>query len=153
MFLVTAPDCARMREVYRSSPQTLLWHDPAMKPFRDKFMSKLNEELLQPLERELGVQFSDYTNLPQGQLTVAITQNGWQIGSDQPPALLLLLDARDKSGLLKTNLAQLRKKWVDAGKSIKTEKIRDIEFLTVPLSDKDIPESLKKILSPGSSDA
>jgi hypothetical protein len=152
LFLVTAPDCARMREVYRTSPQTLLWQDPAMKPFREKFIAKLNEELLQPLERELGVQFSDYTNLPQGQLTLAITQNGWQSGSDQPPAVLLLLDARDKSGLLKTNLAHLRKKWVDAGKSIKTEKIRDIEFLTVPLSEKDIPESLKKILSPGSSD-
>jgi hypothetical protein len=152
LFLMTAPDCARMREVYRTSPQTLLWHDPAMKPFREKFMNRLKEELIQPLERELGVKFSDYTNLPQGQLTVAITPNSGQGGSDQPPALLLLLDARDKSSQLKTNLADLRKKWVGAGKSIKTEKIRDVEFMTVPLSAKDIPEALKKVLSPGQED-
>jgi hypothetical protein len=149
LMMVTAPDVARMREVYQTSPQTLLWQDPAMKPFRDKFMLKLNEELIQPLERELRVHFSDYTNLAQGQLTMALTQNGWQKGSEQPPAVLLLLDARDKGSQLKKNLADLRKKWVDAGKTIKTEKIRDIEFMIVPISDKDVPEALKKVLAPG----
>src|SRR5215471_13402980 len=76
LMMVTTPDFAKLRGLYRTAPQLQLWNDPAMKPFRDKFMSRLNDELLEPLERELGVQFDDYTNLPQGQLTFAVTQNG-----------------------------------------------------------------------------
>jgi len=77
LVLVTTPDFAKARQTYRSSPQTQLWDDPAMKPFKDKFLSKLNEDLIQPLEKDLGVKLDDYTNLPQGQITFAITQNGW----------------------------------------------------------------------------
>lgn len=144
--LLATPDFAKLRGLYRTSPQLQLWNDPAMKPFREKFMSKLNGELLEPLERELGVRFDDYTNLPQGLLTIAVTQNGWTGGDQQTAGLLLLMDAKDKGGQLKTNLATLRKKWVDSGKPIKTEKVRDIEFSVFPVSDKDVPTSLKKVL-------
>ena len=41
-----------------------------MKPFHDKFMAKWNEEFVAPLERDLGVKLSDFTDLPQGQLTL-----------------------------------------------------------------------------------
>ena len=145
MIVLTAPDFARVREIYRTSAQTQLWSDPALKPFRDKFMSKLKEELLQPLERDLGVSLDDYANLPQGQVTLAMTQNGWRGTADQPPGFLLLLDARDKGSQLKTNLALLRRKWVDAGKPIRQEKIRDLEFTALPLSAKDVPPTLKKL--------
>jgi hypothetical protein len=142
--LVTTPDFARMREVYRSSPQTQFWDDPAMKSFKDKFVSKMTEELIQPLERDLGVHFSDYTNLPQGQITLAIIQNGWQPGGDQSAGLLLLLDTKDKNTQLMKNLAEVRKKWVEAGKTLRTEKIRNVEFSAFPISDKDIPKTLRK---------
>ncbi|HEX4645504.1 MAG TPA: hypothetical protein VH598_07830, partial [Verrucomicrobiae bacterium] len=79
--------------------------------------------------------------LPQGQLTLAIVPNG-RPGKDQGPGLLLLLDTKDKSSQLKTNLADLKKKWVDSGKTIRAEKIRDLEFSVVVLSKKD--DSLKK---------
>src|SRR5436189_6345551 len=69
LVVITAPDFAKLRDVYASCPQTQLWSDPAMKPFKDKFMSKLREEFFQPLERELGVSLDDYAKLPQGQLT------------------------------------------------------------------------------------
>lgn len=59
---------------------------------------------------------------------------------------LLLLDARDKSNQLKKHLADLKKKWVDSGKQIKTEKIRDIEFTTLIASSNDIAKTLKKAL-------
>ncbi len=36
-----------------------------------------------------------------------------------------------KASQLKTNLADLKKKWIDAGKNVKTEKIRDIEFSVI----------------------
>ncbi len=153
LIVLTAPDFAQVREIYRTSPQTQLWNDPALKPFRDKFMSKLKEELLQPLERDLGVSLDAYASLPQGQVTFAMTQNGWHGTADQPPGFLLLLDARDKSSQLKTNLADLRRKWVDAGKPIRQEKIRDLEFTALPLSEKDVPPSLKKLFGRAEEDS
>ena len=62
------------------------------------------------------------------------------------PGVLLLLDARGKSDLLKTNLAALRKKWTDAGKPMHNETIRGISFSVVPLSSNDIPATLAGVL-------
>jgi hypothetical protein len=153
LVMLTAPDFTKIREISGTSPQTRLWNDPAMKPFRDKLMTRLREEIIQPLERDLGVRLSDYTNLLQGQVTFALTQNGWQGSGDAMPAALLLLDAKDKSAQLKSNLASLRKKWVAAGKTLKTENIRNLEFWVLPLSSNDVPKSLKKFLSDSENEA
>ena len=122
----TVPDYAKARAAYEANASSRLWRDPAMKPFTEKLMNKVKEEFLTPLERQLGVKFGDYSGLAQGQFTLAVIQNGWQGGSSQLPAWLLLVDAKEKGGQLKTNLADLKKKWVDAGKTVKTEKIRDL---------------------------
>jgi len=143
LFIVTAPDCAVFRATLHQSPQWQLWSDPAMKPFHDKFMAKWNEQFVAPLERDLGVKLADFADLPQGQIVFAVTQNGWNgKDDDQTPGLILLLDAKDKSSLLKTNLAALQKKWKDAGKPIHTETVRGIQFSVVPLSSNDIPASV-----------
>ena len=142
LLVITVPDFSTLRTAGKQSPQWLFWNDPAMKPFHDNFMARWNEKLVAPLERDLGVKFSDFTDLPQGQLTFAVTQNGWTGGDDPKPGVLLLLDARGKSDLLKTNLAALRKKWTDAGKPMRNETIRGIPFSVVPLSSNDIPATL-----------
>jgi hypothetical protein len=148
LFVLTAPNWAKLNEIYRKAPQNQLWADPAMKPFREKFMAKWNDEIAQPLERDLGVKFADYTALLQGQLTCAVLQEDWQgkEEDDGVPAVVLLLDAKDKSELLKKNLATLRQKWTAAGKPLKTEKIRDIEFSVVTLTTNDIPPTIRKLL-------
>ena len=128
LLLITVPDFSTLRAAGKQSPQWLFWNDAAMKPFHDKFMAKWNEKLVAPLERDLGVKFSDFTGLPQGQLTLAVTQNGWTGGDGPAPGVLLLLDAKGRSDLLKTNLAALRKKWADAGKPMHNETIRGISF-------------------------
>jgi hypothetical protein len=142
--LVTTPDFVRLRDIYLKSPQSQLWNDPAMKPFREKFFAKMSEELIKPLERELSVRVADYTNLAQGQLSLAVIQNGWQGTDEQPLGLLLLLDTRDKSNQLKKSLAELRQKWLDSGKKLKTEKIRDHEFSVLPMSGNDMPKTLRR---------
>jgi hypothetical protein len=147
LFVVTAPDCAGLRTALHQSPQVLLWNDPAMKPFHDKLMDKWNETLIAPLERDLGLALADFTELPQGQFTFAVTQNGWSGAGDPLPGLVLLLDAKDKGDLLKTNLATLQRKWTDGGKSIRTETIRGVQFSVVPLSSNDIPASLSGMLA------
>jgi hypothetical protein len=146
LVLLSIPDFTKMREIYRNSPQGRFWSDPAMKPFADKFTAKLESELISPLEHEMGIHLSDYTNVLQGQCTLALVQNGWTGKEKDPndPAFLVLLDSKDKSPWLKSNLTDLKKKWVDAGKSVRTEKIRDVEFSAIILSTNDIPKSLKK---------
>jgi len=145
LFVISAPDWSKLQEVYKKSPQSQFWDDPAMRPFREKFQKKWDEEFVKPLERDLGVKLDDYSTLLQGQITLAVTQEGWQgkEKDDGDPALLLLLDTRDKSDVLKKHLAELRKKWNEAGKPIKNEKIRDFEFSVVPLTTNDIPKTLK----------
>ena len=115
LFLLEAPDCAALRAASHQSPQWLFWNDPAMKPFHDKFVAKWEADFIAPLERDLGVKLDDFAGLPQGQFAFALTQNGWNGTNDANPGLLLLLDTKNKSNVLKTNLANLRQKWVHDG--------------------------------------
>jgi hypothetical protein len=145
LFLLDAPDCAALRAASRQSPQWLFWNDPAMKPFHDKFIAKWEADFVAPLERDLGVKLGDFADLPQGQFAVAITQNGWNGTNDVNPGLLLLIDTKNKSDLLATNLASLRKKWVAAGKPLQTETLHGIQFSVVTLSSNDVPGVLAEI--------
>ena len=146
LMLATVPDFAALRTAAKQSPGWLFWNDPAMKPFHDKFMAAWNSQFIGPLEHDLGVQFNDYASLPQGQLTFAITQNGWNGGDDPIPGTLLLMDARDKGGMLKTNLDALRHKWIESGKAMHTETVRGVSFSVVTLSSNDMPPTLAAIL-------
>jgi hypothetical protein len=140
----TVPDCAAVRVAAKQSPGWLFWGDPAMKPFHDKFVSKWNDQFIAPLERDLAVKVTDFMDLPQGQLTLAVTINGSNGHDDIPPGLLLLLDAKDKSDALKTNLTALVKKWTAAGRALRTETIHGLAFTVVPLSSNDFAGILPK---------
>jgi hypothetical protein len=145
LMLITAPDFAKVRENWKKGPQAQFWNEPAMKPFKEKFMSKWTEDFVKPLERDLGIKFEDYSQLFQGQITFALRQIGAQGSSEGEPGALLLIDAKEKSDQLKQKLAELRKKWVDAGKTIRNEKIHDIEFGILALSTNDVPKTLRNL--------
>jgi len=149
LFVLTVPDFAALRTASAKSPKWLLWNDPAMKPFHDKFLAKWNEQFIGPLERDLGVSLGQFTGLPQGQCTFALTLNGWD-GQDnnQTPGLLFLMDTKDQSPVLKTNLDLLLKKWAAAGKTIRTETIHGLTFSVAPLSSNDIPTTLAGLVPP-----
>jgi hypothetical protein len=146
LVLFSIPDFTKARDIFNKSPQAQLWRDPSLKAFTDKFMDKLKEQFIAPLERDLSAHLDDYTGLLQGQLTLAVVQDGWmgKGTKDKTPAALLLVDTRDKSSQLKTNLADLRKKWVDAGRTVRSEKIRDVEFSIITISTNELPKTLKK---------
>jgi hypothetical protein len=140
LLVLTIPDMAQARTASGQWPTLRLWSDPAMKPFREKLTAKLKEEILEPLEKELGVKFAEYARLAQGQCTLALTLGE----TDQTPEFLLLMDARDQSEVLKSKLADLKKKWVDSGKQLKTDKIRDVEIATLIVSPDELTKSLDK---------
>ena len=151
LFFVTAPDSAKLRSIFGKSPQSRFWNDPAMKPFREHFQKQFTTEVLETLEKELGIKFADYEGMAQGQFTFALLLDGWKGEDDKNLGKLLLIDSREKSESLKTNLANLRKKWADAGKEIKTDKIHGVEFSTLVTSEKDMDTAFKKVF-PGSKD-
>src|SRR5277367_2302139 len=143
--VISIPDVSKACEIYRNSPSGRFWSDPAMKPFKDKFFAKVQKECLDPLEHDLGIHFADFTNLLQGQFTLALIQNGWKGMPKDPnePAFVIILDARDKAPQAATMLSDLKKKWLDSGKTAHIEKIRDVDFSMITLSTNDIPKSLK----------
>jgi hypothetical protein len=116
-----------------------------MRPMKEHFIAKWRDELIGPLQRELGVGFDTYKGLAQGQITLAITRNDWQGNADHPPGFLLLLDTKDQSPLLKKNLAAFRQHWMDAGKPVRTERVRDLDFSVFPVATNSMPKALRKI--------
>jgi hypothetical protein len=142
--LVLTP-CPTSQNRRFEAPSSQFWNDPAMKR-SGQIPVALEREFVKPLERDLNIRFDDYISLPPGQVTFALVQNGWQGGDDNALGVLLLIDAKDKSSQLKSNLTDLRRKWVDGGKSIKTEKIRDLEFTVLTVSSNDIPKTLRSFL-------
>src|SRR5207244_14466 len=137
-------DCDRAFGYFANSPQGKLWSDEAMKPFRESFIKRFSEDVLGPLEKELGIKFSDYKDLARGQLTFALTQNGWAGKSDNQVGWLLLLYTKDKREQLKTRLIDLKRKWVETGQSVKMDKIRDAEFMTVIVDEKALNRAIEK---------
>lgn len=152
LVLLTAPDFTRLRDAWQKMPQSQFWKDPAMRPFREHFNSKWNEDIVKPLERDLGIKLEDYAGLLQGQVTFALVQNGWDGGDEPAPALVLIIDSKDKKEQLKQSLAQLRKKWVESGKSLRSEKIHDSDFSVVTLSTNEVPKTISKLLPQQSSE-
>src|SRR5262249_42540242 len=62
------------------------------------------------------------------------------------PGFVLLVDVKDKITPLRSMLAGLHKKWVDAGRIVRVEKIRDFEFLLITLSTNDAPQAIKQLI-------
>jgi hypothetical protein len=143
LFVITTPDFPRLRATFDQLPLARLWDDPLLKPFRDNFVSKWTNDIVKPLERDLNMDIGEYADLAQGQLTVALTRGGQ--GSDgKSRDLIVLVDTKDKGSQLNSKLALLRKKWIERDKIVRTEKIRDAEFLLVSLATNDAPRTFKQ---------
>jgi hypothetical protein len=141
--VATAPDWDKAVRFWNSAPYSKLWQDPALKPFKDKFGDKFSTGVIKPLEQNLGIKFSDYSGLAQGQVTYALVPIISKSNPDKRVSIILLMDTKDHAGQLKSNLAQVIKKWADAGKPMKAQKIRETDFTTLMVSPDDL--SLKKI--------
>src|SRR5262249_25449160 len=95
---------------------------------------------------ELGLRLDGYLSIAQGQVTFAVTRNGWNAKPEDSAGLLLLVDTGTKAAQLKTNLTQLRQHWVSAGKPMRTERVRDCQLMILSLASNDLPKSLRPFL-------
>lgn len=151
--VVSVPDWEKAAELFSQSAAGQLWRDPALRAFKEKLIKRMELELITPLERELSTKFSDYTGLLNGQVTFACTRNGWDGKSENIPGLLLLIDSKGKSDQLAKHLADLRKKWVDSGKQLKSDTIRGVEFTTLMVRKTDLQQTLEKAFPAKAADA
>jgi serine protease Do len=143
----TVPDWIKAASYHTESPLGKLWNEPALRPFKENFLKQFRAEMLAPLERELGVKAGDYADLIQGQLTVAYVGDRENSGSKN--GLVFILDARDKKEELSARLAELKRKWVDSGKQIKTEEVRGAEITTIRFAKSDLTRSLQRVFGEG----
>ena len=134
MAVITVPDYQKMHGALQQFPLWLLWNDPAMKPFHDDFMTKWDAKLGASQQKDFGMKLDQFLPMLQGQLTFAVTANDWQGGDNGSPAMLFLLDAKDKSNLLATNLTALKQAWRNSGKTVRTETVQNIKFSVVTFS-------------------
>src|SRR5262249_32634610 len=63
LLVFTIPDYSKARSSFGESAGLQLWRDPAMKPFTEKLSSKIQDQFIQPFERDLGIRFADYADL------------------------------------------------------------------------------------------
>lgn len=138
------PDWDKATAYLRQSPFGKLWEDPVLKPFKEKFLKSFQEDVVVRLEKELGVKLADYTSLVHGQITFAVIQSGWDGRSEKKPGVFLLIDTKDQSERLKNQLTEVKKKWVDSGRQLKTDKIREVDFTTLLVRSEELSRTLEK---------
>ncbi|HUD46819.1 MAG TPA: hypothetical protein VMR33_08315 [Candidatus Baltobacteraceae bacterium] len=138
VLVVTAPDWPMAWSFLTNTSYGRLLQDPALRPFRNKFIDNFTTDTLNPLQQSLGIKFSDYRDLLQGEVAFALLPVGPKENSERHFSQLLLIDTKGHASQLKTNLASITKRWIDAGKAIKTQKIREVEFTTLIVSPGDL---------------
>jgi hypothetical protein len=124
----TVPDLTAARRLYQQSPQLRLLGDPAMEAFVNQVRAKLETEFFQPFEQQTGASLADYLAVAQGQVTFALTRNGWPARPGAEPGLVVLIDARDEAGRLATLLTEGRARLVAGGAPMRTERIGTTDF-------------------------
>ncbi|MFN3409395.1 MAG: hypothetical protein ACK45B_10405 [Limisphaerales bacterium] len=148
---ITVPDARKLRAAGGALPLLRLWQDDAVRPLRESFVAQLDERLRQPLEREFGVKLAALAELAQGQVTLALLGNGWNGEGSARPGGLLLVDTGSRAPEAEQALAAFRQQWADAGRTLRTERVRGVEFVVVTVTSNDVPASLKRLL-PGPDD-
>ncbi len=130
-FFLSFRDTPKYLQLTREGNYGQLWNDPVMKPFRTKFEEAFSEKALAPLEKVLGLKFSQLIDLVKGQASMALLPQ--QADKLFPADFIILLDSGDASPALTTNLTEWNRKWTTDGRVTKTEKVRDVVFTQVTL--------------------
>lgn len=136
--VVTVPDMGRWDAATQGLALRRLWGDPAMKPFRDRLEVSWRTEVLEPLERELGVRVWDCLELVHGQWTFAWIRDGWEGRAGQRSSWLMVMDARERGGKLEVMLKGARSRWLASGRGIRRELLQGVAFDVVEVSSGDL---------------
>ncbi len=129
---VTVPDMNKARAQWKNDPMAQLWGDPAMKPFADKFEAGFRANVLAAVEKELGTKIEEYTDLAQGQLTLALLSPAGVFD----PHGALIVDTGDKAAALTKKLGEVKAKLIEQAKPHKIQTVGGAEFISLPQKGK-----------------
>lgn len=144
LFVATCPSLTELKRQGEMGIFTKLVKDPAMQPFVEKFKRKFTSDVLEPLEKELGVKISDYAAIIEGQITAAMVKNSASFQNQKEPDLLLILDSGSNSDQLKAELSKFRERWQKSGKTLRTTPFRGVDFHSVEFNSKDLDGMFKR---------
>jgi hypothetical protein len=143
--LLAAPDYPRFRECASKIPWVQAWNDPAMQPLRTNLLHEMESS------RFLGAAFpgrlKSLAALPNGQVALALLQNGWLTNSSVSPAFVFLCDVGANSNLLSAYLQSLAQPRTESVVGPRTQKIRNQDFSVVSVSLGDLPEPITRFLN------
>jgi hypothetical protein len=117
VFLLKVADINALRESFRQSQYGQLWHDPALKDFREDIASKL-KDASKSLKDKIGVTLEELFDIPQGTIAIAaITQDDPNL----PIAVAIIADAGKNAGRMTEIMTRSTKQAEDAGSKVTSE--------------------------------
>ena len=146
---VTVPAWDAADAVCKQAAFGQFWADPAMRPFREHLMKRFRSDLVEPMEKDLGINLTNFTGLFHGQVTLAFLPTPPDAKPGDDSAFLFIADAGRQSSALTTNLDRLRQKWTDHGQQFKRTPIRGLDFTTLIFEAGKLSKTLDRAL-PGS---
>jgi len=147
LVLITWPDIDTLTKTLAETP--MFWKDESMQPFMNKFLSKITNDLTKSFEKKIGINCSDFTNLFHGQITFAAINKPSNTKQEHDLDWVLLIDTKNQSNQLKTITEKAKKKLNESEIPVKTEKIRNVEFLVTTTFSSNITKSFMNTFSMG----
>jgi hypothetical protein len=132
---VKVKNVASLREAFRQSQFGQLVNDPALKPFRDDIIEKLDRaEGSKDFKEKLGVSIGELLNMPQGTAMLAVVgkENG-----DVPVTFVLSIDAGQKASSMSDVMTRLTKIREDAGDKIEPVRFKNLTIQVITPKTKD----------------
>ena len=128
VLVVAAPDYASAKKHFKGSASGQFWDSAEFRPFRKKLADGFEANVLAKIEEELAVDFEAFEEMASGPVALAVVP-GQAAGEE--PALLLLLDAGQKSITLRRTLTRMEREWKKAKRNVSRTEIGDVDFTTV----------------------
>lgn len=128
LLVLAIPYFPDAKAAFLSDPFIRMFQDAAMKEYANKVKSTWQTRVVDELEKQFGIRLNEYTELLNGQLTMALFMDMDQGFSRPDVDLLLALDSGDKSAQLEAKLEHLRKRFSEAGQSLQPMTIRNESF-------------------------
>lgn len=137
---VAINNAAALRDAFRQSQMGQLWADPALKPFKDDVVEKL-QDANKSAKETLGLSIRELFELPQGPVSLALVGKD---NAETPAALVMTLDAGKNAEKFEDVLTKAMKRGEEEGAKVAKEEFKGLTIHVIqPPKDKDAKEGDK----------
>lgn len=130
---VTVPDCQRFRQDWQTLAVVRLWKDPAFRAATRHFQKAWTEQVSQRIQEQWAVSWAELATWMQGQLTWALVERQTDPHTGPSRGSILMLEVGEQADRVQQHLTRLQQRWASAGRSVRTETVRDTRFVVLAL--------------------